>query len=46
MGLWLFLIFIGLPILEIVLFIQIGGAIGAPADACHHPALSASPASR
>ncbi len=28
MGLWLFLIFVGLPIVEIALFIQIGGAIG------------------
>ena len=25
---WLFLIFIGVPILEIALFIQVGGAIG------------------
>ena len=28
MALWLFLIFIGVPILEIVLFIEVGGAIG------------------
>ena len=28
MALWLFLIFVGLPILEIVLFIEVGGAIG------------------
>jgi UPF0716 protein FxsA len=27
-GLWLFLIFVGVPILEIALFIQVGGAIG------------------
>ena len=28
MALWLFLIFVGLPILEIALFVEIGGAIG------------------
>ena len=28
MGLWLFLIFVGLPIVEIALFIKVGGAIG------------------
>ena len=28
MGLWLFLIFVGLPIVEIALFIEVGGAIG------------------
>ena len=28
MGLWLFLIFVGLPIVEIALFILVGGAIG------------------
>ena len=28
MGLWLFLIFIGVPILEIALFIKVGGLIG------------------
>jgi UPF0716 protein FxsA len=27
-GLWLFLIFIGLPVVEIALFIEVGGAIG------------------
>jgi len=27
-GLWLFLIFVGLPIIEIALFIEVGGAIG------------------
>ena len=28
MGMWLFLIFVGIPILEIVLFIKVGGLIG------------------
>ena len=28
MALWLVLIFVGLPILEIALFIEVGGAIG------------------
>ena len=28
MGLWLFLTFVGLPIVEIALFIKVGGAIG------------------
>ena len=28
MGLWLFLIFVALPIVEIALFIVVGGAIG------------------
>jgi UPF0716 protein FxsA len=28
-GLWLLLVFVGVPILEIVLFIKVGGAIGA-----------------
>ncbi len=28
MGLWLFLIFVGVPIIEIALFIKVGGAIG------------------
>ncbi len=28
MGMWLFLIFVGVPILEIVLFIKVGGLIG------------------
>ncbi len=28
MGLWLFLIFVGVPILEIALFIKVGGLIG------------------
>ena len=28
MGIWLFLIFVGLPIVEIALFVVVGGAIG------------------
>ena len=32
-GLWLFLIFVGLPIIEIALFIKVGGAIGLVSDA-------------